>query len=94
MRSVKIDDESFGLLEQAAKAEDRPKVRVMRAAIAQYVAVGDVLSERAGASPPPPSSTRMGPTAVEMGAVCPHPRERRRVLKWGSVCGACGAVVK
>jgi hypothetical protein len=90
-RSVRVDDDSYRLLVQHSRAEDRPISRVLRAAVAAYQPTS-VLDERAGATPrplPPP-----GLTTVGMQAECPHPDETRRVLKWGTVCGRCGGVLR
>ena len=90
--SVRVDDASYRLLVERAGVEDRPIARVLRSAIENYGQVS-VVVERAGATPKPPSPP--GPTAAAMEAErqarCGHPRDRRRVLRWGTVCGQCGA---
>lgn len=90
-RSVRIDDDSYRLLVEYSRDEDRPMSRVLKAAMHQY-RPGDVLDERAGASPKPPPPP--GPATVGMQHECGHPAEHRRVLKWGTVCGRCGGVVR
>jgi hypothetical protein len=88
-RSVRIDDDSYRILVEVARAEDRPITWVLREVVAAF---NPGFLERAGASPKPPSAPP-GPTAAAMQAKCSHPGERLRVMKWGVVCERCGAVV-
>lgn len=88
-RSVRVDDESYRLLVDYSRREDRPIRAVVRAAVAQY----RTHDERAGASPPP-ATRPPGPTAAGMAAECPHPDDRRKPLSWGTICLACGNVVR
>jgi hypothetical protein len=89
--SVRLDDESYETLTDYARREDRPLARVLRAAVAAYQP--GVVLERAGASPAPPRVP--GVVAArrqdEREQSCGHPRGERKQLKWGTVCGACGA---
>ena len=90
-RSVRVDDDCYEALSRFAATEDRPISRVLRAAIAAYQP--GVLLERAGASPAPAPVPGVVAAArqAEREQACAHPRDARRQLTWGTVCGACGA---
>lgn len=53
---------------------------------------------RSASAPPPATPERAAPRTAAPGgpepAPCAHPRDRRVVRRWGSMCGACGRLVR
>jgi hypothetical protein len=93
-RSVRIGDDTYRQLIDLSRTLDRPISRVIRAAVDAYqpAPIPTLVEERAGASKKPWAPP--GPSAESVRHECPHPPERRKTLRWGTVCGVCGTVLR
>lgn len=91
---VRVDNDTYDTLRQLAEDEDRPMTRIVRSAVDVYEQ-----SKLARAVRPTGGDgnalTPANPVTVEpVSTHCPHPKDRQRVLAWGTLCGLCGAKVR